>query len=508
VGYPSRIAAPQPLRSQAVGTEARRNFDAGVAADPRRRLEPEFPRFPHSRSEAWRGAPHAAGRTTGRRKEAGGRIWPLACAMLLMASGTFFLAVVQREFAPRIAADPQLALPQGTDDGATGSTGALLDLAEASGARTGPLVARRNVVAARPILGDTPAALVARAWSALAPDGGPPVRYAALEALPRREPVRPRVPPLSEAKTALIDFDTSPFPYEGKMPGGKAFLDVIEGGRRGHRTSSGHVYWEDETYSDRRVLLHVPPQFDVSRPGVIIVFFHGNGATLARDVRDRQQVPAQITESGINAVLVAPQFAVDAADSSAGRFWEPGAFDRFMGEASDQLARLYGDRFAARNFAKMPIVIVAYSGGYLPTLSSLGKDGAKEGTKSRLRGVVLLDALYSGLDKFASWIAQNRSGFFVSAYTHYTRGHNADLEHMLNERAVAYSTEFRDRPLAGSVTFLATGPDVRHRDFVTHAWADNPIRDLLGRLAEYDTRTETADASARPGAAATARNRN
>jgi hypothetical protein len=355
---------------------------------------------------------------------------------------------------------------------------------------------------ARRIDGDTPAAKVARAWSGLTTDGKAPIRYAALETVPR-QPVRPRIPRLPEAKTALIDFETSPFPYEGRMPGSnKPFLDVVEGGRRGHRTLGGHVYWEDETYSDRRVLLHIPQQFDVNRPGVMIVFFHGNGATLARDVRDRQQVPAQIDEAGINAVLVAPQFAVDAADSSAGRFWEPGAFDRFVGEASDQLARLYGDRFAARSFAKMPIVMVAYSGGYVPTLSSLGK--------ARLRGVVLLDALYSGLDKFASWITQNRSAFFVSAYTHYTRGHNADLERILSERAVAYSTELSDRPLPGSVTFLSTGPEVTHRDFVTHAWVDNPIKDLLGRLAEYDVRHDTADKTAQSGAvpAATAQNRN
>ena len=130
MGYPSRIAAPQPLRGQAVGTEAWRNFDAGAAADPRRGLEPEFPRFPRNRTEAWRGAPHAARR--GRRKDAGGRVWLLACAMLIMASGTFFLAVVQRASAPRIADNPQLVLPQVTDDGATGSTGALLVLAEAS----------------------------------------------------------------------------------------------------------------------------------------------------------------------------------------------------------------------------------------------------------------------------------------------------------------------------------------------------------------------------------------
>jgi hypothetical protein len=58
---------------------------------------------------------------------------------------------------------------------------------------------------------------------------------------------------------------------------------------------------------------------------------HGHGAILARDVRDRQQLPEQISAAGVNAVLVAPQFAVDAADASAGKFWEPDGFKRFLG---------------------------------------------------------------------------------------------------------------------------------------------------------------------------------
>ena len=72
--------------------------------------------------------------------------------------------------------------------------------------------------------------------------------------------------------------------------------------------------------------------FDARKPGVIVVFFHGNGATLERDVRDRQMVPQQISDSGVNAVLLAPQLAVDAADSSAGKFWQPGGLKRFVDE--------------------------------------------------------------------------------------------------------------------------------------------------------------------------------
>ena len=169
---------------------------------------------------------------------------------------------------------------------------------------------------------------------------------------------------------------SSAFPYFGNNPRSDApFLNISKGDRKGHRSYGGRVYWQDETYSDNRVLLHVPETFDARKPGVIVVFFHGNGATLERDVRDRQLVPQQISDSGVNAVLLAPQLAVDAADSSAGKFWQPGGFKRFIDESAGHLARLYGDPNSAQTFANMPIVIVGYSGGFLPTAWSLEVGG-------------------------------------------------------------------------------------------------------------------------------------
>jgi hypothetical protein len=214
----------------------------------------------------------------------------------------------------------------------------------------------------------------------------------------------------------------------------------------------------------------------------MIVYFHGHGARLKRDVLRRQRVPAQVTASGMNAVLVAPQLALNAADSSAGKFWEPGAFGRFLGEAAQALAKLHGDPRSVRTFASMPIIIVAYSGGY----QAAAWCATRGGIKNRLRGVVLLDALYGELDKFASWIAADRSAFFVSTYLGSTRNKNAELERVLAEREVEFGTELDQRLEQGSVTILPGGGEgVNHRDLVTHAWVDNPIADLLRRLKEY-----------------------
>ena len=286
---------------------------------------------------------------------------------------------------------------------------------------------------------------------------------------------------LRDELTTLVSMKSSAFPYFGNNPDSEQpFLDIAKGDRRGHRSLSGRIYWQDQTYNDSRVLVHVPESFDVRKPGVIVVFFHGNGATLERDVRDRQLLPQQISDSGVNAVLLAPQLAVDAADSSAGKFWQPDGFKRFMAEAAEQFAKLSGDPASAKAFAKMPIVIVGYSGGFLPTAFSLDVGGIS----NRVRGVVLLDAVYGQLDKFVSWIANNRSGFFVSSYTHYTARHDQELMRMLRDKGIEVA-EGMDRPLRpGSVVFVETGEGVTHRDYVTQAWTSNPVTDVLARMAE------------------------
>jgi len=293
-------------------------------------------------------------------------------------------------------------------------------------------------------------------------------------------PTVPYERPQHEEQTALVGLKSSAFPYYGNNPRTETpFLNVSNGDRRGHRSYSGRVYWQDETFNDNRVLMHVPEHFDIKKPGVIVVFFHGNGATLERDVRDRQLVPQQISDSGANAVLLAPQLAVDAADSSAGKFWQPGGLKRFINESADHLAQLYDDPSAAKAFANMPIVIVGYSGGFVPTAWSLEVGGVG----NRIRGVVLLDAVYGELDKFASWIANNRSGFFVSAYTRYTQRHDQELIEMIRDKGVAVSDDM-DGPLRpGSVVFVKTPDGVTHRDYVTHAWTDKPVREVLAKMA-------------------------
>lgn len=297
--------------------------------------------------------------------------------------------------------------------------------------------------------------------------------------------VHARSGPLARGRSKIVELDTAPFPYNGLVPRSNTpFINVIENGRRGHRTGSGRVYWEDETYNDSQVLLHLPKGFDIRRPGLLIVFFHGHGAKLADDVYVRQQVPMQLSASGINAALVAPQLARNAADSSAGKFWQPGAFARFLADAARQLARLHGNPRSVRSFASMPVVIVAYSGGYLTTAWCVHHGGIGK----RLQGVVLFDALYGELDTFASWITRRKSAFFVSTYTHSTQARNLQLQKVLADRHIPFTTELEPRIGPGSVAFLPAPHDADHRGFLTYAWVGDPLKDLLNRLPRYGRR--------------------
>ncbi|MFI5000906.1 MAG: alpha/beta hydrolase [Reyranellales bacterium] len=300
-------------------------------------------------------------------------------------------------------------------------------------------------------------------------------KQAAKKPAPPRPPAG--LPPLKEARTQLIAFNASAFPYRGIVPGiNKPFLDARDGKRRGHTTLRGDVCWEDTTYSDRRSLLFLPAGFNPQLPSLIVLYLHGQGATLERDVIARQAVPRQIAESGQNVALVAPQLAFDAADSSAGNFWRPGHFATYIDEAAERLMRLYGDRRVGARFNAAPVVVVAYSGGYLSAAYALERGGAAH----RVRGVILMDALYGDEDKFAAWAAaRRRYSFLLSAFTESTREENSALQELLAKRRIPHTGGLPTALVPGTMAFVPTGSADLHVDFMTRAWGPDPLKHAL-----------------------------
>jgi hypothetical protein len=304
---------------------------------------------------------------------------------------------------------------------------------------------------------------------------------AAVPKPPTQPPSGPQ--PLKQAKIQLVAFDASVFPYRSVIPDtDKPFLDARAGRKRGHTSANGDVYWEEPTYSDRRSLLYLPTGYDPQRSSLIVLFLHGQGATLERDVIARQGVPRQLAESGQNVALVAPQLALDAADSSAGNFWKPGHFAAYIDEAAERLMRLYGDRRVGSHFNQAPVVVVAYSGGYLSAAYALERGGADH----RIKGVILMDALYGDEDKFAAWVAaRRRQAFLLSAYTESTRDENATLENLLDKRRVPYTKGLPSALNPGTIAFAACGNLDMHGDFVTRAWRPDPLKHALAMIPGY-----------------------
>jgi hypothetical protein len=85
--------------------------------------------------------------------------------------------------------------------------------------------------------------------------------------------------------------------------------------------------------------------------------------------------------------------------------------------------------------------------------------------------------------KYADWIARHRNAFFVSAYTSSSAKGNEALQDLLTDRDIPVATELPPR-LVGNVAFLRT-TGANHTDYVTRAWADDPIRDVLERMPGY-----------------------
>lgn len=278
--------------------------------------------------------------------------------------------------------------------------------------------------------------------------------------------------------TTLLRFNHTPFPLvEDSID--KPFFDVHENERRGHTSRRGGLYWEDTTYNDQRVLVSMPHRFSGYQTAYIVVFLHGNQSTLERDVRDRQQVPDQLAASGLNAVLVAPQFAVDALDSSSGRFATPGFFNRFLLEAADKIGAWRHSHPLARKLKNAKVILVAYSGGYNAAADALRVGGAEK----RIKGIILLDALYGQEQTFADFMQKNhRRSFLFSTYTEPARESNELLMRLLRDQGLPLKTELPRRLSAQHAVFLPLGEEVNHLDLLSQAWTEAPLADLLRRL--------------------------
>ena len=99
-----------------------------------------------------------------------------------------------------------------------------------------------------------------------------------------------------------------------------------------------------------------------------MLFLHGQGATLERDVHGAPGDPAPDRRLRARTSRWSRRSSPSTPpDSSAGNFWKPGHFAAYIDEAAERLMRLYGDKRVGPHFNAAGVVIVSYSGGYLST---------------------------------------------------------------------------------------------------------------------------------------------
>lgn len=272
----------------------------------------------------------------------------------------------------------------------------------------------------------------------------------------------------------------APFPNDGECTdSGRDVADRVKLENRAllHIPISGGCPAQGPVCEDHRVLFFVPPDFDPLEPFFYLVFFHGFRTTAARTLKDFRLIK-QVTAARRNGILIVPQLAVNAEDSSPGKFYRKGIFRFFMAEAADMLSEKIDRRHASR-FAEAPIILSAFSGGYKSVAYVLDRGRICE----RIQGVLLLDALYGELERFGNWIEKNLDKSFFSLI--YTRGlveENAKrLAAQLAKRGIRYEKWRPDRVLKPGRIYL-TPSDRAHEDVPLAGPPEHPLQQMLEDL--------------------------
>jgi hypothetical protein len=240
-------------------------------------------------------------------------------------------------------------------------------------------------------------------------------------------------------------------------------------------------------YTDNTVYVFVPEHYRWrEEDGVAaLVHFHGHDTTAERAMV-AHQLREQLADSKQNAVLVVPQLAVMAADSSCGKLETPGGLARLLGEALSTAARegriTLGDTGFAADAQLGTVCVSAHSGGFHAAARSLVAGGVD------VRETYLFDALYADLEVFRDWVLARRGetlhrrhklvSYFTEGGT--TESLNAALRAQLDRRGVVCAHEMQEGDLSrhdlshAEAVFVRTG---LWHSAVT--WETNALRDVL-----------------------------
>ena len=241
------------------------------------------------------------------------------------------------------------------------------------------------------------------------------------------------------------------------------------------------------SYGDDTVIVFVPRRYryHASEGVPALVHFHGHNSSADRAIA-AHALREQLVDSRQNAVLIVPQLARFAADSSCGRLAQPRGLARLLENAISTAARmgrstLGESRFPARAEPGR-VCLSAHSGGFHAAACSLRAGGVD------VSETYLFDALYAEREVFRDWVLERRGEPAASRHklvSYFTPGAatetlNHGLRAELERGGVQVAQEMREGELsrrdlshAGAV-FVRTG---NGHSQVT--WETNALRDVL-----------------------------
>jgi hypothetical protein len=168
------------------------------------------------------------------------------------------------------------------------------------------------------------------------------------------------------------------------------------------------------------VLIIAPKNMNADKKVDLIFWFHGWHNNIDSTVA-YYQFTRQFISSGINAVLVLPEAARDAADSYGGKLEKPGVFKSLV---ADVLRELKNKKMIGEHCESGHILLGGHSGGG-EVISFIVEKGNVE-----INEVVLFDALYDGTEKFIPWIKADKTHRFIHLYTDYGYGPKDESQQM------------------------------------------------------------------------------
>jgi|CZKU01.1.fsa_nt_gi hypothetical protein len=251
--------------------------------------------------------------------------------------------------------------------------------------------------------------------------------------------------------------------------------------------SLDHAPFAGGGYRDDTVIVFVPAhyRFEPEEGVATLVHMHGHSTTAERAM-EAHQLREQVVDSKQNAVLVVPQLAVMAADSSCGHLETPGGLVNLLQEVVATTAHeahaTLGDTAFPYNANLGTVCISAHSGGYHAAACSLRTGGID------VRETYLFDALYAEADTFRDWVtarhgeSPHRRHKLVSFFTEggTTEANDHMLRTQLEKAGVLCQEELQEGEMSRHELSHAEAVFVRSGLWHSQVtWETNALRDCL-----------------------------